>query len=164
MANSSIIGTAKNKIIRKLIRNEDIIRAIGSHNIDQSTPEKYIGTHIFNYHQNPFTLDTVETFLTIQVHIPYNLDKNKTFVKPTVEIWIISHQRNMVVTEIPKVTSNRNDYLSELIDDCLNGSNEFGIGELKLESNLEGSFQTDYLYRKMVFSCADLNDSLCRDE
>jgi len=164
MANSSIIGVAKNKIIRKIIKNEDIVKAIDSPTVDPKKPQELIYKHIFDYHQNPFTLDTVETFLTIQVHIPHTFDTNKTFVKPTVEIWIISHQRHMRVDEIPKVTVNRNDYLSQLIDSLLNGCNDIGIGTLKLESNVEGSFQMDYLYRKMIFVGTDLNDSLCIDE
>ena len=70
----------------------------------------------------------------------------------------------MVVDNIPKITDNRNDYLSKLIDNKLNGRSDFGIGELKLLSNIEGSYQKDYVYRKMVFECSDLNDSLCDDE
>ena len=67
----------------------------------------------------------------------------------------------MIVDNIPKITENRNDYLSELIDAKLNGRNDFGIGELQLASNVEGSYQQDYVYRKMVFTTKDVNDSLC---
>ena len=67
----------------------------------------------------------------------------------------------MVVDNIPKITENRNDYLSELIDAKLNGRSDFGIGELQLVSNVEGSYQPDYVYRKMVFTTKDVNDSLC---
>ena len=66
----------------------------------------------------------------------------------------------MVVDNIPKITENRNDYLSELIDAKLNGRSDFGIGELQLASNVEGSYQQDYVYRKMVFTTKDVNDSL----
>ena len=67
----------------------------------------------------------------------------------------------MVVDNIPKITENRNDYLSELIDAKLNGRSDFGIGELQLASNVEGSYQQDYVYRKMVLTTKDVNDSLC---
>ena len=164
MANSSIIGEAKNKIIRELIKDETILAAIDSDNKEVDSPEKYINTHIFNYHQNPYTIDTVMTFITIQVHIPQAFDANKVFVSPTVEIWIISHERHMTVDNIPKVTVNRNDYLSELIDKKLNGYSGIGIGTLKLMSNIEGSFQQDYLYRRMIFEGRDLNNSLCDED
>ena len=162
MANSSIITQAKNKIIKEFIKDDTIIQAINSSNV--SSPEKLIGTHIFNYHQNPNTINTAETFITIQVHIPEPFFRNSTYINPTIEIWVISHEKNMIVNNIPKVTDNRNDYLSRLIDKKLNGRSDFGIGELSLISNIEGSYQQNYLYRKMVFEGTDLNNSLCRDE
>ena len=163
MANSSIIGKAKNKIIKEFIKDQEIISAINSSSV--TSPEKLKGTHVFDYHQNPNTINTVETFITVQVHIPQPFSfEDDTFVKPTVEIWIISHERHMIVDNIPKVTENRNDYLSELIDNKLNGKDGFGIGRLKLVSNIEGSYQQNYLFRKMIFECKDLNNSLCIDE
>ena len=165
MANSSIVRKAKNRIIREFIKDKDIISAIDSSDIKSNEPEKLIGTHIFNYNQNPHTLSKVGTFITIQVHIPQNYYYNSsTHVQPTIEIWIISHERHMIVDNVPKITQNRNDYLSELIDNKINGKSGFGIGETKLLSNVEGSFQADYLFRKMIFQCLDLNASLCDNE
>lgn len=165
MANSSIIRRAKNKIVKEFIKDKDIVAAINSKEIKSNEPEKLINKHIFDYNQNPHTLNLVGTFITIQVHIPQNYYYNSsTHVQPTIEIWIISHERHMVVDNVPKITQNRNDYLSELIDNKINGKSGFGIGETKLLSNVEGSFQADYLFRKMVFQCLDLNASLCNDE
>lgn len=163
MANSSIIGKAKNRIIKEFIKDKEIVAAINSS--DVTSPEKLKGTHIFDYHQNPHTINTVETFITVQVHIPQPFSfEDKTFVKPTVEIWIISHEKHMVVDNVPKVAENRNDYLSRLIDNKLNGKSGFGIGKLNLIANNEGAYQQDYVFRKMVFECLDLNASLCVDE
>ena len=169
MANSSIIRRTKNKIIKEFIKDTEIINAINSSEIKPNEPEKLINKHIFDYNQNPHTLNIVGTFITIQVHIPqsyYNDYNNNSIihVKPTIEIWIISHEKHMEVNNVPKVTQNRNDYLSELIDNKINGRNGFGIGKINLLSNVEGSFQADYLYRKMVFQCLDLNASMCKDE
>ena len=166
MANSSIIRKAKNKIIKEFIKDKDIVTAIDSKKINKS--EELINTHIFDYNQNPHTLNDVGTFITIQVHIPHSYyndyrDSN-VFVKPNIEIWIVSHEKHMKVDNIPKITSNRNDYLSELIDNKINGKSGFGIGTTKLLSNVEGSFQQDYLFRKMIIECKDFNWSLCEDE
>lgn len=169
MANSSIIRKAKNKIVKEFIKDKDIVAAINSSEVKSNEPEKLINKHIFDYNQNPHTLNIVGTFITIQVHIPQNYytDYNSGLyihVQPIIEIWIISHEKHMAVDNVPKVVSNRNDYLSELIDRKYNGKRGFGIGETKLVSNIEGSFQADYLYRKMIFQCTDLNHSLCEDE
>lgn len=168
MANSSIIRKAKNKIIKEFIKDQDIVAAINSSEVNSNEPEKLVGTHIFNYNQNPHTLNTVGTFVTVQVHIPqsyYNdYRASNVFVKPNIEIWIISHERHMKVDNVPKITQNRNDYLSELIDNKINGKSGFGIGQTRLLSNVEGSFQQDYLFRKMIIECLDFNWSLCDDE
>lgn len=168
MANSSIIRKAKNKIVKEFIKDKDIIAAINSSEVKSNEPEKLIGKHIFNYNQNPHTLNIVGTFITIQVHIPHDYytdyKASATRVRPTIEIWIISHERHMVVDNVPKVTQNRNDYLSELIDNKINGKSGFGIGETVLLSNTEGAFQQDYLFRKMIFQCLDLNWSLCEED
>lgn len=168
MANSSIIRRAKNKIVKEFIKDQDIIDAINSSTVKPNEPEKLINTHIFNYNQNPHTLNIVGTFITIQVHIPqsyYNdYNASDTRVKPTIEIWIVSHEKHMNVDNVPKVTQNRNDYLSELIDNKINGKSGFGIGKTVLLSNVEGAFQQDYLFRKMIFQCTDLNWSLCNED
>lgn len=166
MANSSIIRKAKNKIIKEFIKDESIVAAIDSSKITK--PEELINTHIFDYNQNPHTLNEVGTFITIQVHIPYSYYEDyrasDVFVKPNIEIWIISHEKHMKVDNVPKITSNRNDYLSELIDNKINGKSGFGIGTTKLLSNVEGAFQQDYLFRKMIVECKDFNWSLCEEE
>lgn len=169
MANSSIIRIAKNRIIREFIKDQEIINAINSSEVKPNEPEKLINKHIFDYNQNPHTLNIIGTFITIQVHIPQNYYSdyhgNSTIhVKPTIEIWIVSHEKHMIVDNVPKITQNRNDYLSELIDNKINGQSGFGIGKTKLLSNIEGAFQSDYLFRKMIFECLDLNTSMCEDE
>ena len=169
MSNSSIVRIAKNRIIKEFIKYKNIIAAIDSSDINPNEPEKLIGTHIFNYNQNPHTLNKIGTFITVQVHIPQNYYSdyhgNSTIhVKPTIEIWIVSHEKHMSVDNIPKVTQNRNDYLSELIDNKINGQSGFGIGKTKLVSNMEGAFQADYLFRKLIFQCLDLNWSFCEND
>lgn len=162
MANSFIISKAKNKIIKEFIKDKEIVEAIDSH---EFAGEKLINTHIFNYHQNPDALHNVGTFITIQVHIPAPFfSDTDIFVSPTIEIWIVSHINHIVVDNIPKVTSNRNDYISMLIDKKLNRSSGFGITDLVLRSNVEGSYQKDYVFRKMVFEGKDISSSLCDEE
>lgn len=164
MANSSFIGTTKNKIVKEFIKDKNIEAAIGCDKND--TGEKLVGTHIFTYHQNPNTINACQTFITIQVHIPqsYGYVNNTAYVSPTVEIWILSHEKHMNVDNVPKITENRNDYLARLIDEKLNGRDDFGIGKLTLVSNIEGSYQKDWLYRTLVFKGTDVNNSMCEFE
>lgn len=162
MSNSSIIGEAKKKIIKELINDDAIINAIDPVHMDCN--EELVNKYIFNFHQNPTTINDAKTFITIQVHIPRQHFGSNILIDSNVEIWILSHEAHMRVDNIPKVTENRNDYISKLIDGKLNGSTLFGIGELKLKSNVEGSFQKDWLFRQMVFEVVEVNNSLCNKE
>lgn len=163
MANSSILEKAKRKIIKEFIADDEITTAI--HACDVVKKEDLIGTHIFDYNQNPNTIHEVETFITVQVQIPRGISiGGVTRVTPVVEIMVYSHQRHMKVSEIPKVIGNRNDYLSRLIDKKLNGRNDFGLGNMYLVENTEGAYQMDWLYRRIAFQCTEINASLCLDE
>ena len=176
MANSSIISRMKDKLITEIINDEALFYAIDSPTIKKlEDADRLVGTHIFNYHQNPLTLKEVQTFLTIQMHIPKTYGANNTWVSPRLEIWIISHQDHMEVDNIPKITANRNDYISQLLDQKFNGRREIGVSKqaknnlnlfdkLDLISNVEGALASDYLYRQMIFEVKDLNDSLCDEE
>ena len=166
----------KDKLITEIINDEELFRAIDSPNIKNfDDADQLVGKHIFNYHQNPLTLKEVQTFLTIQVHIPKPYDRNNTWISPRLEIWIISHQDHMKVDNVPKITANRNDYISQLLDLKFNGRREIGVSrkaknnlnlfdKLDLISNIEGALASDYLYRQMIFEVKDLNDSLCDEE
>lgn len=166
MANSSIIETAKNSIVREIINDEEIVNAIDARGITLDNADELIGKHVFDYHQNPNVLQDMDTFITIQVDIPplFRDTIGLTRVRPNVEIWICSHYKHMRVENVPKIKSNRNDYLSRLLDKKLNGSTKFGIGKLNLTSNIEGSYQNDYLYRTLTFETLDINNSLCEDD
>ena len=172
MANSSIISRLKDKIINEIINDEQFFDAIHPSDIRKEDADLLLGTHLFNYHQNPETLKEVETFLTFQVHIPNPYDRNRKWVASSLEIWIISHQSHMKVNNIPGITANRNDYIAQLLDQKFNGKRNVGgspvdknnlhvFGTLDLLSNVEGAFASDYLYRRLIFECKDINDSFC---
>lgn len=162
MANSSIIGEAKNKIIKSFISDDAIVKAIDPAHMDSK--EELVNKYIFNYNQNPDTIKDIDTFLTVQVHIPQQHYGSKLLIDSDIEIFIITHEEHMKVNNIPKVTENRNDYLSKLIDNKLNGKSLLGIGKIQLRMNVEGSYQKNWLYRQMVFTVMDINDSPCELE
>lgn len=178
MANSTLVTDLKSAVIKELISDEAFFDAINSPEIkDKKQANKLVYTHIFPYHQNPETITETITFITIQVHVPkpYSYMRSKTWVAPNLEIWIYSHNKHMKVDNIPKVTDNRNDYISKIIDKKFNGRDTLGnskndennlhlLGQLELVANVEGAASKDFLYRQMVFETVDLNRSFCEDE
>lgn len=158
MANSTSISEFKEKVVLAIAKDDDIFYAFGASDCENGGD--LINTHIFRYNKNPETITEAITFITIMVHTK-SRDRSGTFITPTLEIWIYSHNDHMKMNS--KITKdNRNDYLSMLIDEKFNGSTEYGgIGKLKLISNTEGTYSPKFLYRRLIFETVDVNDSLC---
>ena len=158
MANSTSISDFKEKIVKAIANDDTLFYAIDAK--DCETGADLINTHIFKYNQNPETIVEAITFITIMVHTK-SRDRNGTFVTPTLELWIFSHNKHMQMDS--RITKdNRNDYISMLLDEKINGSSEYGgIGKLMLVSNVEGVYNQKFLYRRMIFETVDINDSFC---
>ena len=162
MANSTIIGNAKNEIIKELISDDAIVQAIEPVKEKVKTKGDLVNQYVFNYNQNPSTIHDVMTFITVQANIVDRWDYNGTYSRAQVIVLIVSHEDHMRVNNIPKITENRNDYLSKLIDKKLNGKSSFGgIGKLTLVSNVESAYQSNWLVREMIFETKDLNNAIC---
>lgn len=175
MANSEIINDLKQAIAKEMMQDEAFYYAIDSPKISSVEDRDQLTDYsIFSYNKNPDTITDVTTFITLQVHIPKTYDKNNTWVVPRLEIWIYSHTDHMDVDNIPKISANRNDYISMLIDKKFNGRDTLGgskndkynlhlFGKLDLVHNVEGTYSPKFLYRQMIFELKDLNDSLCEE-
>ena len=66
--------------------------------------------------------------------------------------------------DLPGVSATRADYLSQLIDNELNGSLEFGVGKLVLISNEPGSVNDKFRFRRLTFEAQDINSSMCDED
>lgn len=164
MPNSSIIDDMKTRVQDAILADPLLVKAIDAKDVTEDNVADLIGTHIFTFAQNPNLVQSSETFLTIQVHIPQYDSPDYRWVHPVLEIWIISHNRHMRVDNIPRIRANRNDFISQLLDEKFNGSTDFGYGQMFLQLNTEGVHgdNSDFLYRRMVFVTKDLSRATCR--
>lgn len=156
MANSSCIREWKNTIITKLQSNDLILDALGTTELER---EDLVGKRIFPYLYIPSTQTEVTSYINVEISIT-STSRNTIYSYPQIVIMIISHQDHMSLN-MAGISGSRNDYLSELIDEMLNGSNEYGIGTIVLKSNIAGSLNDTYRYRQLTFVGTDINDSLC---
>lgn len=160
MANSTSISEIKERVVNAIANDSTLFYAFDAQECENGGD--LINTHIFKFNKNPETIKETITFMTIMVHTKKK-DYDGFFVVPTLEIWIYSHNSHMKMDS--KITKdNRNDYISMLIDHKFNGSTEYGgIGKLKLTLNTEGTFNQEFLYRRMIFETADISKSFCED-
>lgn len=161
MANGTSISVMKEKVCKAIANDETLFYAFDAKDCENGGD--LIGTHIFKYNKNPDTITEAITFMTVMVHTK-SRDRKGSFVTPTLEFWIYSHNDHMEMDY--KITKdNRNDYIGNLLDEKFNGSTEYGgIGELKLVSNSEGTFSQKFLYRRLIFETVDISDSFCDRE
>lgn len=160
MANSDIISSLKTKVIQAMMKDNDIFTALDPNRKNVENGGDLIWNNIFPYNKNPKTITEVMTFITVMAHSKRK-DRYGTFVTPTLEIWIYSHNDHMEMN-IKGIKDTRCDFIGRLLDEKFNGSNQYGgIGKLTLVSNSEGVYNDDFLYRHLVFETTDLNDSLC---
>lgn len=158
MANGTSISSFKEKVVDAIAHDDALFYAFDAKDCEDGGD--LINTHIFKYNRNPDTIREAMTFMTVMVHTKAR-DRNGAFVTPTLEIWIYSHNDHMDMDyQITK--NNRNDYISMLLDDMLNGSTKYGgVGQLRLVNNTEGIYNEKFLYRRMIFETVDLNASMC---
>lgn len=165
MGDGSIIGDIKHEVIKQIINDEAIVKAIDSQQVsDKEDIDELIGVNIFDYNQDPNTLDKADTIITVQAHINEGYDANDTFLEAELQIIIISHYKHMRVNNVPKIRENRNDYIARLIKRKFNDNRHLAIGHLKLVKDHEGAYVRDYLYREIKFTGLDLNANLCDDD
>lgn len=161
MANSSIITTLKNQVIKEIIDDETMFYAINSPDIKKfEDSADLLNTHIFRYNQNPETLGKSSTFITVQTHLTQHGYGDNTWVKVTLEFIIYAHEGCMKVDNIPKTKDARTDLIGRILDEKFNGRS-FGYGTLTCVDNTEGSLSKSYLYRRIVFQTQDINGSVC---
>lgn len=176
MANSDCITILKNKIKSEIINDPIIVKTFGSPNYDPSdldfSGEDVGKNYIYSWNRRLGTITETITFLTMQVNI---FKYKSNWVIPKLVITIYSHNDHMILDpiEFPGISSNRNDYLSQLIDNKFNGRTSIGckddpekfnlVNELELLENTEGLINDTFSYRCLVFETKDLNYSLCND-
>ena len=168
MANSDIVTSLKEDVIRTICGKDAFFYAISPDKKIENAGDLVNG-YIFRFNKNPETIQSAITFLTVTVDI-HPRDRNLTFVKPTLTIWVYSHHNHMdfskeeskLLGSKRRIVESRNDYIAKMIDDTFNGMPQ-GLGKLKLYSNTEGNAGSLFLYRRLIFETVDFNDSLCGD-
>lgn len=158
MANGTSISEIKRRVMDAVTHDDAIFYAFDAKECENGGDLK--DTHIFNYNKIPETITEATNYMTFTVKTKAK-DRNKTFVIPTLEIFVYVHYKNMKMDR--KITKdNRCDYISGLLENMFNGSTQYGgIGELKCIFNDEGAYNPQFMYRHLIFETQDLNSSMC---
>lgn len=140
----------KNKLMEDLLTNERVVELL-----DDVIPYQYADElayrQVFPCEYIPETIEEGKTYICFDVDI--QSVPNKTFLAPTLYIWVFTHKSKLRLPE----GGVRTDALCSEICKTINGSRQYGLGELNLYSCKRFAPQTDYQGKVLTFHAVDFN-------
>lgn len=143
----------KNQLMGDMLTNAEIVRLLDDDCVTPADAEGLIYKQVFPYEYVPDVVEHGQTFICCEVDIKEVV--NKTFLVPTLYIWVFTHKSLLRLPE----GGVRTDRLSSEITNVINGSRYYGLGELNLYSAKRFSPITNYQGRVLTFYAKDFNRS-----
>ncbi len=140
----------KNKLMEDLLTNPEVVKLLDD-SVELENASKLAYTHVFPYEYIPDTVEHAKTFICFDVDIQESI--NKTFLLPTLYVWVFSHKSKLRLPEGGVQT----DKLVSEIAKAINGSHFYGLGELDLYSVKRFAPVTDYQGKVMTFHAKEFN-------
>lgn len=134
-----------------LLTNKDIVKLLVDNIGDIKDVMDLAYTQVFPCEYVPDTVQEGKTYICFDVDIQQAV--NKTFLLPTLYIWVFSHRSRLRLPE----GGVRTDKLCSEICKTVNGSREYGLGELNLYSVKRFAPMTDYQGKVLTFHAKDIN-------
>ena len=140
----------KNKLMEDLLTNDEIVKLLDDI-AELSDVYTLAYSQVFPYEYIPETVEEAKTFICFDVDIQESI--SKTFLLPTLYIWVFSHKSKLRLPE----GGVRTDKLASEIAKEINGSRFYGLGELNLYSVKRFAPVTDYQGKVMTFHAKEFN-------
>lgn len=140
----------KNKLMGALLKSDEICKLLYDEDITRDGPSLAY-TRIFPYEYIPETVEYGGTYICFDVDV--ESVQNGTFLSPTITIWVFTHKSKLRLPE----GGVRTDKLCCEISKLINGSREYGMGELNLSRVRRFAPMTDYQGKSMVFVAKEWN-------
>lgn len=155
---SSCIRRWKNQIMSELSQDDNIINALGLN--PNESPDDLVWVRLYPHYYIPQTEEDVKTYILVEIDIPdrgsrYGVTESNIWVHPTIVFYVLTHQEDMRL-DIVGESGTRMDYLAELIEEKYENRKDFGVGILKLKSDIAGSVNTTYRFRQLIFEAVDV--------
>lgn len=141
----------KNKLMEDLLTNPRIIDLIDADMVFDD-PYDLAYKQIFPLEYTPNTVEHGKTFICFDVDVQ-EASADKTFYCPIIHIWVFTHRSKIRLPE----GGVRVDELCSEICDTINGSREYGLGNLELYSAKRFTPMTDFPGKVLTFHAKDFN-------
>lgn len=138
----------KRKVVEKLLDDNEIVEGLNAQELE---PSELMYRNIFPFGVISDTELDAKCFITVEVTMPQVSTVNYFFKDVLLVINVVCHNDLMRT----KYGIPRHDYLSAKICEILNGSTDFGYGEVELVSNTENAFSERHAGRTMRFQAKE---------
>lgn len=140
----------KNQLMKDLLTNEKIVNLLDA-GVTLENAEQLAYTRVFPCDYVPETVQDGYTFICFDVDVSRVSDK--TFLSPVLYVWVFTHRSKLRLPE----GGVRTDRLCSEICKAINGSREYGLGELNLYACKRYAPMTDFQGKLMTFQAKDFN-------
>lgn len=140
----------KNQLMEDLLTNEEIVKLLDD-SIMLQHADTLAYSQVFPCEYVPETVQEGKTFICFDVDIQESV--NKTYLLPTLYVWVFTHRSKLRLPE----GGVRTDKLCSEICKAINGSRNYGLGELNLFSVKRFAPMTDYQGKVLAFHAKDFN-------
>lgn len=141
----------KNQLMKDLLTNKRIVELLRGEDEKMVDPEGLAYSQVFPYEYVPDTITHARTYICYDVDI--QRAPSKTFLSPTIYIWVFTHKSLMRLPE----GGVRIDKLCSEVAKTINGSRYYGLGELDLDSTRRFAPISDYQGKVLTFKATDFN-------
>lgn len=141
----------KNQLMGDLLTRESIVKLIDE-KIDMEDAGSLAYKYVFPCEYVPETAQEGKTYICFDVDVQSS--ENKTYLFPTLYVWVFTHRSKL---RLPNGGGVRTDKLASEICKAINGSREFGLGELNLYAAKRFAPMTDYQGKVLIFHAKDFN-------
>lgn len=147
-------GTYKEAISLLFINSDDIKELILGSNYPEEDIDKLMYTYIFPYLYVDRTQDKQLSFICFDIDSPRTRD---FLIKDMIVTVCVYCHKGIMKYSREDFCGTRADILADMVDRCLNGSSDFGIGKLKLDSVTSFLEGENYYGRKLIYSVPDFH-------
>lgn len=141
----------KNQLMGDLLTTEPIVKLIDE-KIDIKDAGSLAYKYVFPCEYVPETAQEGKTYICFDVDVQSS--ENKTYLFPTLYVWVFTHRSKL---RLPNGGGVRTDKLASEICKAINGSREYGLGELNLYAVKRFAPMTDYQGKVLIFHAKDFN-------
>lgn len=141
----------KNQLMSDILSREEIVKLLNDNGSMNDDASSLVYTQVFPYEYIPNTVENGRTFICCDVEVQKAM--NKTFLMPQIYIWVFTH-KSLLKSPHGGV---RTDALCSEICKVLNGSKQYGLGELNLDAVRRFAPIGDYQGKVMTFTATDYN-------